>query len=104
MSEITDTLAKLKRLYGIPSAYGRFEKKQKLPFMIYFGAGEENLPADDTIYWKDQEYQLQYYFKEKDETKEEAIEAILLEDGFVYEKSSDVYIESEDIWVIYYDV
>lgn len=104
MSEITDTLAKLKRQLGIPSAYGRFMKKQKPPYLIYFGAGEEILPADDTIYWKDQEYQLQYYFKEKDKAKEDAIEQILLEDGFLYDKSSDVYIESEDLWVIYYDV
>ena len=104
MTEITETLVKLKRKHGIPSAYGRFESKQKPPYIIYFGAGEETLPADDTIYWKDQEYQLQYYFKEKNKAKEEAVEQVLLEDGFLYEKSSDVYIESEDIWVIYYDV
>ena len=43
-----------------------------------------------------------YYFKEKNEANEKAIEDILLADGYNYEKSDDVYIESEGLFVIYY--
>lgn len=100
---IQSTLAKLKRK-GIPSAYGRFKKKQDLPFLVYLGAGQQNTAMDNTYYYSENEYQLEYYFKEKNEAKERAIEEQLLADGYLYEKSQDVYIEGEDVWVIYYTV
>lgn len=92
------------KLAGIPVAYGRFLEKQKPPFVIYRGDGQENFPADDTYIYSEPEYQIEYYFREKNEANEAAIEQLLLEDGWLYEKSSDAYIESENIWVIYYNV
>ena len=89
---------------GLPVAYGRFKKKQDLPFLVYLGDGQDNTPADNTYYHSEDRYQIEYYFAEKDEAKEKAIEQQLLEDGFLYEKSSDIYIETDDIWVIYYNV
>ena len=47
---------------------------------------------------------VEYYFTKKDETKETAIEQALLSGGFRYSKSEDTYIESEDLFVIYYEV
>ena len=41
---------------------------------------------------------------EKDETIESAIEDLLLENGYLYEKSEDVFIENEGVFVIYYTV
>lgn len=89
---------------GIPVAYGRHKKDQDLPFLVYIGDGQNNLPADNTYYHSRNNYQIEYYFKEKNEEKERAIEQQLLEDGFHYSKSSDIYIESEDVWLIYYYV
>lgn len=34
--------------------------------------------------------------------KEKEIEAVLLENGYRYDKSMDSYIESEEMYVIYY--
>lgn len=100
---IQTTMNKLKQR-GIPAAYGRFLKAQKPPFVIYRGDGQENTPADNTYIFTQPEYQIEYYFEKKNEANEAAIENILLEDGWLYEKSSDAYIESENIWVIYYNV
>ncbi len=97
---IQTTLAGL----GIPAAYGRFRSKQPPPFVVYLGDGQENFEADDTHYASVDNYQIQYYFKKKNEANEKIIERALLNDGFLYEKSPDVYIESEDLWVIYYYV
>lgn len=100
---IQSTLQKLKQK-GIPAAYGRFKKRQDLPFLVYMSTGQWNEAADNTYYYSRNSYQLEYYFKEKDEAKERAIEEQLIEDGYLYDKSDDVYIEEEDVFVIYYNV
>lgn len=89
---------------GLPVAYGRHKKKQKLPFIVYIGDGQNNTPADNTYYYSRNRYQIEYYFTKKNEENENAIEQQLLENGFLYTKSEDVYIEADDVWVIYYEV
>ena len=53
-------------------------------------------------YWKENSYQVEYYFTEKNEQNEAVIEEALLDNGYLYEKSEDIFIESEGVFVIYY--
>lgn len=92
------------RAGGIPVAYRQFRQKQKPPFLIYFGDGQTVFNADNTFYCAENDYQLEYYFTEKDEEKEKFIERLLLQGGFQYEKSADTFIESENLSVIYYQI
>ena len=87
---------------GLPCAYSHFKKKQSPPYIVYIGNGQETFQADNTHYWKQNTYQVEYYFTTKNESNEEAIETALLDNGFLYEKSEDVYIEDEGVFVIYY--
>ena len=87
---------------GLPCAYSHFKKKQSPPYIVYIGNGQDTFQADDTHYWKQNAYQVEYYFTTKDEQNEEAIETALLDNGFLYEKSEDIYIEEEEVFVIYY--
>ena len=87
---------------GLPCAYSHFKKKQSPPYIVYIGNGQDTFQADNTHYWKQNTYQVEYYFTTKNERNEEAIETALLDNGFLYEKSEDVYIESEGVFVIYY--
>ena len=89
---------------GLPAAYGFFRQKQEPPFVVYIGAGQNQMAADDTVYWSENDYQVEYYFTEKNEAAETAIEESLLSGGYLYQKSMDTYIDSEAMWVIYYDV
>lgn len=92
---------------GIPVAYSHFTGKnvpKAPPYLVYIGNGQDNYKADNTYYYSNNRYQLEYYFTEKDESKEAEIERILLENGFRYEKSEDVYIEEEGVFVIYYQI
>jgi len=98
MSAIFTTLQKTK----LPCAYSHFSKPQEAPYIVYIGNGQDTLPADNTLYWRENTYQLEYYFKEKDEAKEKAIEDILLADGYIFEKSEDLYLEDEGLFLIYY--
>ena len=88
---------------GLPCVYSHFKKKGVTPpYIIYIGNGQLNLDADNTHYWRENTYQVEYYFTEKDESKETEIEDALLDNGFIYEKSEDVFIEDENVFVIYY--
>ena len=76
---------------GLPCAYSHFLDKNVRE-------------ADNTFYWRENRYQVEYYFKEKNEQNEATIEQALLDAGYLYEKSEDTYIESEGVFVIYYSI
>lgn len=92
---------------GIPCAYSHFrgsDVPESPPYLVYLGAGQDTFKADNTFYWSRNTYQLEYYFTEKNEATEANIEKVLLDNGYLYEKSEDVYIESEGVFVIYYSI
>ena len=89
---------------GLPCAYSHFKTKQKPPYIVYIGSGQDFADADNTHYWKQNSYQVEYYFTVKNESNEASIENALLEAGYLYEKSEDVYIEDQGVFVIYYYV
>ena len=89
---------------GLPCSYSHFKKKQTPPYIVYIGDGQDTFKADDTIYWSDNRYQIEYYFTEKNEENEAAIETALLNAGYIYDKSDDIYIEDEVVFIIYYYV
>ena len=89
---------------GLPCAYSHFKTKQAPPYLVYIGSGQDVMDADNTHYWRENNYQVEYYFTKKDESNETAIEDALLDNGYNYTKSEDVYIEDEDVFVIYYQI
>lgn len=89
---------------GLPVAYSHFRSAQEPPFLVYLGAGQNVMRADDTHYWRENTYQVEYYFKVKDEAAETAIEDVLLQAGYQFDKSGDTYIDEEDLFVIYYSL
>ncbi len=87
---------------GLPCAYSHFKTKQDPPYIVYIGNGQEVFEADNTHYWKQNSYQVEYYFTTKNEQNEASIEEALLEAGYLYEKSEDIYLEDEGVFMIYY--
>ena len=89
---------------GLPCAYSHFKTNQTPPYIVYIGNGQDDLDADNTHYWRNNRYQVEYYFTTKNESNEASIEDALLGAGYLYDKSEDVYIEDQDVFVIYYYV
>lgn len=92
---------------GLPCAYSHFRKDEigdvpEPPFLVYLGNGQYTLPADNGFRYKRNRYQVEYYFTEKDPDTENAIEVALVNAGYLYDKSEDVYVEDMDCFVIYY--
>lgn len=89
---------------GLPWAYGRFKERVAPPFIMVMGSGQVNFKADDKYYQSKNSYRVEYYFTDKDEETESAIEKAFLDNGFYYQKSEDIFIESEGVFAIYYYV
>lgn len=97
---IYDTLKKT----GLPCAYSHFRKPVDPPYLVYLGAGQTVFEADNTHYTRDNDYTVEYYFEQKNEALEADIEQTLLDDGYLYTKSEDNFIDTEGVFVIYYTV
>ena len=87
---------------GLPCAYSHFRTNQSPPYIVYIGNGQEVFEADNTHYYRENNSQVEYYFTTKDESNEASIEDALLGAGYLYEKSEDVFIEDQGVFVIYY--
>lgn len=95
----------LKENLKIPVIYTTYKgEPPRPPFIAYKATGQDRFLADDTIFLKENTYRLEYYFENKDEDLESQIEDILLSNNLIYSKSGDIYIESENISLIYYEV
>lgn len=88
----------------IPIIYKSFKKHPTIPFIAYFGTGQDVFLADDTFYESRNTFRLEYYFKDKNIELESKLEKVLLDMGYLYSKSTDNLIDKENINVIYYEV
>lgn len=91
----------------IPFSYSNFTESNmpdKLPYAVYLGSGADTLTADNIVYWSKNLYIVEYYFDSKNERKEKQLEDTFTEQGFIWQKSADVQIPEENIYVIYYDL
>jgi len=98
------TIFNLIKTLDYPVAYGYHNTRPELPYFCIIGAGQEQFEADNTYYIRKDNWQIEYYFRKKDPELEATIEDLLLENGYKYEKSEDVYIEGEDVFLIYYNI
>lgn len=87
---------------GLPWTYSHFKEKVEPPFLAYIQNGQNTLSADDTRHWYRNTYQVEYYFKTKSTASEEAIEKALLDAGYQFTRSEDIYLEDEDVFLVYY--
>lgn len=98
------TIFQILQSTGLPCAYAHFKTKPIPPYIVYIGDGQDHFEADNQIYYSQNSYQIEYYYKEKNEENEAIIEQALTDNSLIYEKSEDIYIESEDVFLIYYYV
>ena len=98
------TIYQVLQITGLPCAYSHFKKPVDPPYIVYIGNGQNVMEADNTHYWRRNQYQVEYYFTTKNEQNEASIEDALLGAGYLYDKDEDVYIEDEGVFVIYYNV
>ena len=88
---------------GLPLAYDHFAEGESPdpPFLVFLFPGTDNVFADDTVYKKIDQLNIELYTDKKDPEIETTIEDILLSHEPPYEKS-EVWMESEKMYEVLY--
>lgn len=97
------TVFELLQTLELPVVYGRHTKKVETPYLLLTGAGQDHFEADTTYYVTKDRWTLEYYFSKKDPELEKQIETLLLNNGYRYEKSEDLYLDDQEVFFVYYD-
>jgi hypothetical protein len=99
------TLAQLKQLLdatGYPVAYSHFKEAPTIPFITYTVPSSSNFIADNKVYTKINNIQIELYTSKKDLVAEGNLETILDINSIPYE-STETFIESEGLFQKIYE-
>ena len=88
---------------GLKVAYNNFKTPPSLPYLVYLFTNSDNVAADNRVYKKVNNYQVELYSKLKDIASEELIEDALDNADMFYDKS-ETYIDSEGLYQIVYEI
>ena len=55
------TIYQVLQITGLPCAYSHFKKPVDPPYIVYIGGGQDTMNADNTHYWRNNLYQIEYY-------------------------------------------
>lgn len=90
---------------GFPVAYHHFAEGQEpgKPYIVYLYPGTNNFSADGKVYQDINQLDIELYTKEKNLEAEKAVEAVLKEHGFFYEKT-ELYLETESMFEVLYEM
>lgn len=98
--EINEMVGRIADAVDLPWCYHHFEEPQEPPYLIYL-ISRNDFYADDKNYQKIARVAIEYYYDEADPEREELIESLLPE---AYTASEPVYLESEQMYEIIYEM
>ena len=94
--ELEEIYTKLCSL-GIPVAYMKFTKPQKLPFLVYYESGTEIQGADTYNLYRRTEITVELYTQQKSPGLERSIEELFRDREI--SKNADAYLKDENMFV-----
>ena len=98
-----DGITNMLKEAGLPLAYDHFAEGESPapPFLIFLFPGSDNMFADNGVYFKISQLNMELYTDKKDPELEEKLEDILTAHEIPWEKS-EVWIESEKMYEVLY--
>lgn len=98
-----DDITNMLKGAGLPLAYDHFAEGEspEPPFLIFLFPGSDNMFADNGVYFKISQLNMELYTDKKDPELEEKLEDILTAHEIPWEKS-EVWIDSEKMYEVLY--
>jgi hypothetical protein len=98
-----DDITNMLKEAELPLAYDHFAEGESPdpPFLIFLFPGSDNMFADNGVYFKISQLNMELYTDKKDPELEEKLEDILTAHEIPWEKS-EVWIESEKMYEVLY--
>lgn len=97
------SLFNLLKSTGLPVAYHHFTAPPTPPYIVYLFTDSENFGADNRVYVKGDNYQVELYTDKKDLVAEGKIETALDGASIFYDKT-ELYIETEKLYQVIYHI
>lgn len=88
---------------GLPVSYRFFKSPPAPPYIVYLLSYSDNFGADNKVYSKEDNYQVELYSTKKDLASEKKIEDLFDSNDIYYEKT-ETYIESEGLYQVLYEI
>lgn len=100
-----EDILKILEVSGLPAAYDHFAEGESPdpPFLVFLLPGSVNLFADDKVYQRIMDLNVELYTDKKDPVTEKALEDIFEENELPWEKS-ETWIESEKLYEVLYQM
>ncbi len=97
------SLLLLLKTVGMPVTYHHWNPGSvpQLPYLVYLFAESDNFGADNKVYQKINNYQVELYSEKKDTASEEMLEGVFAANDIYWEKS-EVYIKDEELYEVLY--
>ena len=98
-----DDITNMLKEAGLPLAYDHFAEGEspEPPFLIFLFPGSDNMFADNGVYFKISQLNMELYTDKKDPELEEKLEDILTAHEISWDKS-EVWIDSEKMYEVLY--
>ena len=97
------TLFTLLKSTGLPVAYHHFKTPPEPPYIVYLFSYSSNFGADNKVHGKVNNYQVELYTTIKDPASEKLIEDAL-NGADVYWEKTEMYIDSEGLYQVLYEI
>ena len=97
------TLFQLLKTTGLPVAYHHFTSPPSPPYIVYLFSYNSNFGADNKVYDAQKNFQVELYAKAKDLASEKLIEDAL-NGADVYWEKTEMYIDSEGLYQVLYEI
>lgn len=93
----------LLKTINLPVAYHHFVSPPSPPYIVYLFSYSSNFGADNRVYNKQSNYQVELYSTKKDPASEKLLEDLFDEHDIYWDKT-ETYIESEDLYQVLYEI
>lgn len=96
-------LATILKATGYPVAYSHFKSEQTTPFICYTVAYSSNFIADNKVYERIDNVQVELYTSKKDLVAEKKVEEALNNSDLPYQ-SIETFLDEEAVFQIIYEI
>ena len=98
-----ETLFTLLKTLNLPVAYHHFTSPPSPPYIVYLFSYSSNFGADNKVYEAGKNFQVELYTKTKEPASEALIEG-LFDANEIYWDKTEIYIDSEGLYQVLYEI
>ena len=100
-----EQIAEMMEEIGLPFAYHHFAEGESPapPFLLFLSPGENPFSADNVAYFSCKQLDIELYTDKKQPELEEQVEAVLAQHE-IYYKKTELFIDSEELYEVLYEM